>query len=39
MAAVNVANHQSVYLSQPYDHPESTDESIEDPTTILLPMT
>lgn len=39
MAAVNVANHNSIYISKPRDHTESTDESIEDPTDILLPMT
>ena len=39
MAAVNVANHSSVYISTPRDHTESTDESIEDPSDILLPMT
>jgi len=38
MAAVNVANHSSVYISSPRDHTESTDESIEDPTDLLLPM-
>ena len=28
--------HQDIYL--PYDHPESTDESIEDSSNVLLPM-
>lgn len=27
-----------LYVLRPYDHPESTDESIEDPTNILMPM-
>lgn len=26
------------YFVEPFDHPESTDESIEDPSNILLPM-
>lgn len=29
-------NDQKIYL--PYDHPEATDESIEDSTNVLLPM-
>jgi hypothetical protein len=39
MCAVNVANHNSIYTCTPRDHTESTDESIEDPDDILLPMT
>lgn len=27
-----------LYILRPYDHPESTDESIEDPSNIWLPM-
>jgi hypothetical protein len=38
MAAVNVAAHSNIYLCSPRDHTESTDESIEDPTNLLLPM-
>ena len=38
MAAVNVAVHNNVYICSPHDHTESTDESIEDPTDLLLPM-
>lgn len=38
MAAVNVAIHNNVYICSPQDHTESTDESIEDPTDLLLPM-
>ena len=38
MAAVNVAVHNNVYICSPQDHTESTDESIEDPTDLLLPM-
>lgn len=38
MAAVNVAIHSNVYICNPQDHTESTDESIEDPTDLLLPM-
>lgn len=38
MVAVNVSNHQSTYLSYPRDHSESTDESIENPQDLLLPM-
>ena len=39
MAAVNVSAHSDVYICSPQDHPESTDESISDPTDIWpLPM-
>ena len=36
--AVNVANIHSWWVSTPQDHPESTDESIEDPTTAWMNM-
>ena len=39
MCARRVTNDSTSYISTPYDHPESTDESIEDPTNKLLPMT
>ena len=38
MAAINVAAHSNWYISKPYDHVEATDESISDPSTVLLPM-
>lgn len=36
--AVNVADIHSWWVSTPQDHPEATDESIEDPTTAWLNM-
>ena len=38
LVAKRVTNTWNPYLVQPYDHPESTDESIEDPSTKTLPM-
>jgi len=38
LCARRVNNSGNNYIVRPYDHPESTDESIEDPTNILLPM-
>lgn len=36
--ARNVSGNASSFIVTPYDHPESTDESIEDPSNVLLPM-
>jgi hypothetical protein len=38
LAAKRVNNSWTAYIVRPYDHPESTDESIEDPSNIWLPM-
>lgn len=36
--ARNVSGNASSFIVTPYDHPESTDESIEDPTNVLGTM-
>ena len=36
--AIDVQNHNNIYISNPKDHPEATDESIWDPTTAWMPM-
>ena len=38
LCARRVTNDTTSYICTPYDHPESTDESIEDPSNVLLPM-
>ena len=36
--AINVANHSDIYISNPKDHPEATDESIITPLPTWFPM-
>lgn len=38
LCARKVNNSWDNYILRPYDHPESTDESIEDPTTASTPI-
>ena len=38
MVAKRVNDSNDWYICRPYDHPESTDESISDKTNVLLPM-
>jgi hypothetical protein len=38
MVAKRVDDSNDWYICRPYDHPESTDESISDKTNVLLPM-